>query len=206
MRFGPIWIYFSYLRIFAGVRQATVFRETELPCVHSDCTQAVWLSICVPVCLCTCLFVCVLACLPVSVPVYLSVCLYLFLPVYLSVCLYLFLPVYLSVCLYLFLPVYLSVCLYLFLPAYLSVCLSVYLSVHLSICLLLLVFEIFFLLLYQDPQYVYVGSNGEARSPQELKQVGIVTFWRCFVTFCVSGIVWTISLKLTYFFEVITRY
>ena len=169
MRFGPIRIYFSYLRIFAGVRQATVLRETELPGVHSGCTQAVCLSICVPVCLCTCLFVCVLACLPISVPVYLSVCLYLFLPVYLSVCL------------------------------------SVYLSVHLSICFLLLVFEIFFVLLYQDPQYVSVGSNGEA-STQELKQVGIVNFWRCFVTFCVSGIVWTFSLKLTYIFFILKSY
>ena len=141
MCYGPIRIYFSYLRIFAGVRQATVLRETELPSVHSGCTQAVsllvYLSVCVPVCL----FACLPACLAVSVPVYLSVCL------------------------------------------------SVYLSVHLSICFLLLVFEIFFLLLYQDPQYVSVGSNGEASTSQELKQVGIVTFWRCIVTFCVSGIV-----------------
>ena len=81
----------------------------------------------------------------------------------------------------------LSACL--FARVHLSVCLSVYMSVYLAICLLLLVFEIFFLLLYQDPQYVSVGSNVKASTPQELKQVGIVTFWRCFVTFCVSGIV-----------------
>ena len=86
------------------------------------------------------------------------------------------------------LSVCLRACLPVSVPVYLSVCLSVYLSVHLSICFLLLVFEIFFVLLYQDPQYVSVGSNGEA-STQELKQVGIVNFWRCFVTFCVSGIV-----------------
>ena len=53
MRFGPIRINFSYLRIFGGVQQATVFDETELPGVHSSCTQGVYLSICVPVCLCT---------------------------------------------------------------------------------------------------------------------------------------------------------
>ena len=145
MRFGPIRMYFSYLRIFAGVRQATVLRETELPGVHSGCTQAVCLS----VCLCTCL------------------------SVYLSACL--------SLCL--------CTCLFVYLSVYLSICLSVYMSVCLSICLLLLDFKIFFLLLYQDPQYLSVGTDGEASAPQELKQVGILTFSRCFVTFCVSGTV-----------------
>ena len=63
MRFGPIRMYFSYLRIFAGVRQATVLRETELPGVHSGGTQAV--------CLCTCLSVCLSVCLSACLSVYL---------------------------------------------------------------------------------------------------------------------------------------
>ena len=88
-----------------------------------------------------------------------------------------------------------AVCLFVYMSVCVAVCVAVCSSVY--ICLLLLVFEIFFLLLYQDPQYVSVGNNGEASTPQELKQVGIVPFWRC-LTFFVSGIVWTISLKLTF--------
>ena len=114
------------------------------------------------------------------------------------ICLHVRLSTCVPVCLIVYLPDCLSACL--FARVHLSVCLSVYMSVYLAICLLLLVFEIFFLLLYQDPQYVSVGSNGQAITHQELKQVGIVTFWRCFVTFCVSGIVWTFSLKLTYIY------
>ena len=111
----------------------------------------------------------------------------------------------LSVCLCTCLSVYLSTCLFVYLSVYLSICLSVYMSVCLSISLLLLYFKIFFLLLYQDPQYVSVGTDGEASAPQELKQVGILTFSRCFVTFCVSGTVWTISLNLTYIYFFILK-
>ena len=111
-----------------------------------------------------------------------------------------------SVCLPVSLSVWLSICLSVCPCTCLSFCLSVYMSVYLSICLLLLVFEIFFLLFYQDPQYVSVGSNGEASSPQELKQVCIVTFCRCFETFCVSGIVWTFSLKLNIYIFILKSY
>ena len=100
----------------------------------------------------------------------------------------------------------LSICLFVCPCTCLSFCLSVYMSVYLSICLLLLVFEIFFLLFYQDPQYVSVGSNGEASTPQELKQVCIVTFCPCFETFCVSGIVWTFSLKLNIYIFILKSY
>ena len=110
------------------------------------------------------------------------------------------------VCMYVCLPVSLSVRLPIYLPVCLPVHLSVFLYTCLSICLLLLVFEIFFLLLYQDPQYVSVVSNGEASTPQELKQVCIVTFCPCFETFCVSGIVWTFSLKLNIYIFILKSY
>ena len=84
MRFGLIRMYFSYLRIFAGVRQATVLRETELPGVHSGGTQAVCLCTCLPVCLSACLFLCLCTCLSVCLSVCLSACLSVYLPLTLS--------------------------------------------------------------------------------------------------------------------------
>ena len=156
MRFGTIRIYFSNLRIFAGVRQATA-RDRITRCTFRLYTGC--LSVCVPASLFICLSLC------------------------------------------------LCTCFFVYLSVYLSICLSVYMSVCLSICLLLLLldFKIFFLLLCQDPQYVSVGTDGEASAPQELKQVGILTFSRCFVTFCVSGTVWTISLNLTYIYFFILK-
>ena len=88
VQFGPIRIYFSALRIFAGVRQA-IAREWITEWTFRLYTG--YLSVFLPVCLFFCL------------PVYLSVCLSVCRPVYLPVCL----PVYLSLCL----PVYLSLCL-----------------------------------------------------------------------------------------------